>query len=94
MTTHSGHRPQAGFLWALVRFAGSGLVTLLVAAAAVSTGVLVGSGLAVIVGAGAGVYGLILLVPRSVDSKRLRGPVLTRARHQMVGTRQRIVLPS
>jgi hypothetical protein len=76
------------------RFAHPGLVMLLVAVAAVSTGLVIGSGLAAIVGAGAGVYGLVLWVPRAVDARRLRRPVLTRVRRVMAGKRQRIVLPS
>lgn len=86
-------RRYSTFRRALIRFV-PGLGMLLVGAAAVSTGLLIGSSLAMIVGAWAGVYGLLLWTPRSADSRLLRSSVPIRVRRVTAGHRLRIVLPN
>ena len=87
-------RRYSTFRQTLIRFAGPGLGMLIVGAAAVSTGLLIGSSLAVIVGAWSGVYGLLLWAPRFAGSPRLRSSVPIRVRRVTAGRRWRIVLPS
>jgi membrane protein implicated in regulation of membrane protease activity len=93
LQAEAGRRTSA-FRRALIRFAGPGLGLLLVGGAAVSTGLLIGSSLAVIVGAWAGVYGLLLWAPRFAGSRRLRSSVPFRVRRVTAGKRYRLVLPS
>lgn len=94
MLLAKGGHSYSTFRRAVVRVVGPGLGMLLVGAAAVSTGLLVGSSLATIVGAWAGVYGLLLWAPRSDGSRRLRSSAPTRVRRLTAGKRLRIVLPS